>query len=108
MDEPFATLLQLIRHVIERGDGAPDFVAWRIARQDACTQSSRPVPAGVIRECGGELLNRPADTMRDHQKRQQRNEPRRTQKHQQRQREPSLQIAGVDRVHDLSGLSKLG
>ena len=71
-------------------------------------QPPRPVAAGEIGERRGELLDRPADPVGDQHQRQQRDEPRRTEQHEQRQRESTPQVARIDRVHEAARLSNLG
>ncbi len=73
--QPFAALLELIGHVVERVDGARHFVARRDARPLTRLQPPRPVAAGKIGERRGELLDRPADAVRNEHQRQQRDEP---------------------------------
>ena len=106
--QTLSALLELIRHVVERVDGARHFVPRRNARPLTRLQPPRPVAPGKIGERFGELLDRPADAMRDEHQRQQRQRPGRTEEQEQRQRESAPQIPRIDGVDELTGLSKLG
>ena len=108
VDEPLAALLELVRHVIEGGNGPAHLVARRGARFPARLQPARPVAAGEIRQRRGELLDRPAHAVGEQHQRQQRDEPRGAEQHEQRQREAPPQIARIDLAHETARLSKLG
>ncbi len=93
---------------LNASNGARHFVSRGNARPLTRLQPPRPVAPGKIGERRGELLDRPADAVRDEHQRQQRERPCRTEEQEQRQRESAAQIPRVDRVDELPGLSKLG
>ena len=70
-------------------------------------EPSRPVARRKVREAFGELLDRPADPMRDEDERRQRDEPRRAEQQEQREREPAPEVAALDRFHELPRLPQL-
>ena len=106
--EPLAALLELIRHVVEGVDGPADLIARRGTGLPAGLEPSRPVATCEIGQARGELLDRPAHAVGDQDQRQQRNQPRGTQQHEQRQRESPPQIARIDLVHEAARLPQLG
>ena len=107
MDQPLAALPQLIGHAVEGVDRVAHLVARRRSRIAARLQPSRPVARRKVGQPFRELLDRPADPMRDEDERRQRDEPRRAEQEEQREREPAPEIAPLDRFHELPRLPEL-
>ena len=106
MNEPLAVLLELIGHVVERLDRSGHFVASPAL--SPVFQPARPVSTSKIGERRGELLYGLADAVSDQHQRQQRDEPRRAEQHEQRERETSAQVARIDRGHEPPRFPNLG
>ena len=97
VDEPLAALLELIRHVVERVDGAPHFVARRAARPPPVSsrrdQSPPAKSVSAAVSCWIGRLTRCAMSTSGTSE----TSPRRAEQHEQRQREAAPQIARFDR-----------
>ena len=109
VDEPLAALPQLIGHAVERVDRACRLHRARLSLRSPPVRARRDQsPAANAVSAAGELLDRPADPVRDEDERRERHEPRCAEQQEQRQREAAPQVAALDRFHQLAGLPQLG
>ena len=87
VDESLAAPPELLGHVVERRHRAPDFASSR--RLDL----AGPVAGGKVGQARRQLLDGPADAVRDEHDRRQRHEPHDGHEQQQRERESAPQVA---------------